>query len=156
MADNTLVKVVFEQDYEDSDELDVETPWALSLGDNRYQLKNYPFFAYGISFDDIFEALPRHDDDERPYLSRVLEKSGHKTLRIVLAESIKESAAAMAVLHQLSAMDCGYEGNGARFFVVNVQPHCDLAAVCAFLSSQALDWEHADPPAEAFESPTQH
>lgn len=149
MSDENLVKVVLCQEYDDTDEVDVETPWAVALGDHRYQLKNFPFFYYGISYDDIFEALPRHEDDPRPYLTRVLSKSGHKTVRMMLADSIKESEASRAILARLSEMGCGFEGNGATFFVVNIQPHCDYAAVCEFLSSHGIDWEHADPPHDA-------
>jgi hypothetical protein len=143
-----LVKVVLRQESDDSDDVNVETPWALPLGDNKYQLKNFPFFYYGISFDDIFEAVPEYDDDPRPYIERVLSKSGHKTVRIIFEASIKESEESNQVLSQLSEMGCGYEGNGATFFVVNIQPHCDFKGVCDFLSSKDIEWEHADPTYE--------
>lgn len=145
MPEDNFVKVVLCQDYDDDDQVDVETPWALSLGDNKYQLKNFPFFFYGLSFDDIFEALPRYEDDPRPYLTKVLSKSGHKTVRLVFDASIKESEDSRSILAKLSAMGCGYEGNGAKFFVVNIQPHCNFAEVCEFLTSRDIEWEHADP-----------
>lgn len=145
MSEENLVKVVLCQEHDDDDEVDIETPWALSLGNNRYQLKNFPFFYYGISYNDIFEALPRYDDDPRPYLTKVISKSGHKTVRVIFEASIKDSEESRAILTKLSEMGCGYEGNGATFFVVNIQPHCDFSAVCEFLSSHDIQWEHADP-----------
>ena len=84
-------KIGIETSSNESDDVDVEFPWADHLGGNRYQLKNYPFYAYGVSFDDIVEAHTKHEDDPYPYLAKVLEKSGHRTLRILLDESIKES-----------------------------------------------------------------
>ncbi|MGD9773943.1 DUF4265 domain-containing protein [Diaphorobacter sp.] len=143
-----VVKVVIEQTYDDTDEVDVECPWAKPLGGNRYQLQNYPFFAYGISFEDIFEAEPKYEDDPRPYVTRVVQKSGHRTLRIFMKESIQESAEARAVLDRLQAMGCGYEGDGAKFFVINVQPHCDFEAVRDYVDSCDIDWEYADPTYE--------
>ncbi len=145
MSEGKLVKVVLRQEYEDDEEVEVETPWALDLGGGRYQLKNFPFFFYGLSFNDIFEAAPLYPDDERPYFTRVLQKSGHKTLRILLASSIKDDADGLDILAALKAMGCGYEGNGAKFFVINVQPHCDFDGVCNYLNQQKVDWESADP-----------
>ncbi len=145
MSDEKLVKVVLCQEYDDNDEVDIETPWASALGNNRYQLKNFPFYYYGISYDDVFEALPQYDDDPRPYLTKIISKSGHKTVRIVLEESIKDSEQSRMILAKLSQMGCGYEGNGQTFFVVNIQPHCDFSAICEFLSSLDIEWEHADP-----------
>ena len=147
MQDEKLVKVVLVQEYDDSDETDVECPWALDLGEGRYQLKNFPFYFYGLSYDDVFKAESLYEDDPRPYFVEVVSKSGHRTARIFLAQSIKESAEAKAVLDQISGMGCGYEGNGQRFFVVNIQPHCDYAAVLAFFDACALidEWELADP-----------
>lgn len=146
-AQEKLVKVVLVQEYEDSDEVDVESPWALDLGNHHYQLKNFPFFFYGLSFNDIFEAKPLHNDDPRPYFIKVIEKSGHCTVRIFLKNSIKQSAEAAQVFTQLQSLHCGYEGNGCSSFVVNIQPHCDFKMVINFIKNNAQIevWEMADP-----------
>ena len=138
-------KVVLRQEYDDSDELDIETPWADYLGNNQYQLKNFPFFFYGISYDDIFEAKVTEENDERPYFTRIIKKSGHKTIRVIFEESAKESEESRRILERLKDMECGYEGNGATFFVINIQPHCNFWEVCNFLTDNQINWEHADP-----------
>ena len=107
-------KIGIETTYTDSDEVDVEFPWADKIGDNKYQLKNFPFYAYGVSYDDIVEARIKFDDDPYPYMTKVLEKSGHRTLRIMLDETIKESERSRQILDDLEAMDCGYEGMGGK------------------------------------------
>lgn len=142
-----VVKVVLCQEYEDSTEVDVESPWALPLGNDQYQLKNFPFFFYGLSFDDVFEAKQLHDDDPRPYFVKVIAKSGHRTIRIFLKKSIAVDEESQGFLQQLSDMQCGYEGNGQRFFVINVQPQCDYEAVYQLIEqSDVVDgWEMADP-----------
>lgn len=148
-VEDKTVKVVLVQTYQDSDETDTETPWALDMGNNQYQLKNFPFFFYGLSFNDIFEAKPSeaHPDDPHPYFVRLIEKSGHRTVRIFLKNSIQDSVPAAQVLEQLKALHCGYEGNGSTFFVVNIQPHCDFEAVIALIenSPEVEMWEMADP-----------
>jgi hypothetical protein len=148
--DEQFVKVVLVQEYDDTDETDVECPWALDLGEGRYQLKNFPFYFYGLSYDDVFKAEPLYEDDPRPYFVEVISKSGHRTARVFLGQSIKESAEAKAALDHLSGMGCGYEGNGQRVFTVNIQPHCDYDAVLAFFDSCDMieEWELADPVLE--------
>ncbi len=139
-------KIGIETSYSDSDEVDVEFPWADHLGDNRYQLKNFPFYAYGVSYNDIVQAELKYDDDPYPYFTEVIEKSGHKTLRIILDESAKESDHSKKVLRHLASMNCGYEGtNGEYYFVINVQPHCDFDAVQDYLNNESIRWEYADP-----------
>ena len=142
-------KIGIETKYDDSDEIEVEFLWADHLEGNRYQLKNFPFFAYGVSFNDIVEAEIKYDDDPFPYFTKVLEKSGHRTIRMILDEPAKESTRSKNILSQLESMDCGYEGsNGEVYFVINVQPHCDYYAVRDFLKDENIRWEYADPTYE--------
>lgn len=147
VGESESVKVVIEQCREDSDEIDVECPWADHIKDDLYQLKNFPFYAYGISFDDVFEARVKHDDDPRPYAIRVVEKSGHHTIRAGFDESLDESEHTKTVMGHLASIGCGYEGfGGKKSFVINVQPHVDYDAVCDYLNDHDVAWEHGDPP----------
>ena len=78
VVQDKLIKVVLVQEYEDSDEVDTESPWALDLGNDQYQLKNFPFFFYGLSYDDIL----------RPILQKNMRMiHGH-----ILLESLKSQA----------------------------------------------------------------
>ena len=114
------------------------------LGNNKFKVKNFPFLIYGVSYDDIVEAVPQ-ENDERPHFVRVIEKSGHKTVRVIFKASKKDSKNTAKVLSTIESMNCGYEGNGDKFYVINIQPNCDFEKVCDYLSSQDLEWEHADP-----------
>ena len=92
------------------------------------------------------EADLKYSDDPYPYLVRVVKKSGHKTVRVILSESVKESKCSRNILKELSEMGCGYEGtDGAKYFVINIQPHCDFWSVCNYLTKNEINWEHADP-----------
>src|SRR6476661_1521622 len=60
-----------------------ETMWATPVGPDRYRLENSPFYAYGVSWLDVVEALP----DEAaglPVFVRRVERSGHRTVRLIL------------------------------------------------------------------------
>ncbi len=130
----------------EDDSREVEFAWADKVGDNLYQLKNFPFFAYGVSYDDIVEALPRYDDDPYPYLTKVVTKSGHRTLRVIFDEESGKDTETTTHLDELARMNCGYEGcGGNRLYVINVQPHCDYDAVRDYLNDNDLMWEYGDP-----------
>ena len=62
----------------------VETLWADPVGPNLYRLDNSPFWAYGVSWKDVVEAHP--DPDGMLRMTRVAQKSGHRTLRIVFED----------------------------------------------------------------------
>jgi hypothetical protein len=138
--DEDLAKVVLR------DGEQVETPWARKVGENRYVLDNIPWFAYRVSLGDTVEALPTSDG--LPEFTRVLVKSGNRTLRILLKPSAKESSASKAILDQLLGMGCSYEGANASFVGVNIPPQVSLPEVCAFLTGKSVRWEHADPAYE--------
>ena len=53
----------------------VETLWATPVGRDRYKLDNSPFYAYGVSWQDVIEARPEREGDI-PTLVRVVRKSG--------------------------------------------------------------------------------
>ena len=139
--DDNLAKVAFRVG--EGDDVEVETPWARKVGVNTFVLDNLPWFAYGISAGDTFEAIPAGDG--LPEFTRVLEKSGNRTVRVILKPSVKESPESQAVLDHLVAMGCEYEGMNGSYFAVNIPPRVEFADVCAFLTEGKLQWEHADP-----------
>jgi hypothetical protein len=118
---------------------DVETLWATSMGEDRYRLDNSPFFAYSVSWLDIVEA--HLDEIGQLSMTRVVEKSGHRTVRVVL----EAPAASSALLDQLNAIGCTYEGANQRYFSVDIPPGVHLDQVTALLIQSGEQWEHGDP-----------
>src|SRR5512133_2944654 len=75
--------------------------WAEPLGSARYRIESCPFFAYGISRDDVVWASDGAGE-EAPRLEDVIEKSGRRTLRIALDPSVEvQDAAIQALLERL-------------------------------------------------------
>lgn len=56
----------------------VETMWAESLGGDRYRLQSVPFYAYGLSFDDVVEA---RKTGGWLVVRAVVARGGHSTYR---------------------------------------------------------------------------
>lgn len=141
MADRPHIKIEIRAEVED--DVYVETPWAVPLGNNRYRLDNIPFYAYGLSWGDVVEAEPR--EHEQPLFSKVVEKSGHKTMRVILDPPADQSEDSQAVLSMLQKLGCTYEGVNNVYIAVDIPPDVDLQAVTEYLMTLEQDWEHADP-----------
>ena len=124
---------------------DVETPWATHLGGRLYRLDNVPFFAYGVSADDVVEAVP--DQDGLPMVNRVVQKSGNRTVRVWLPETT-DTDPAPTLLAELARLGCTYEGAYNKLICINVPPAVPLDSVADLLVRLDVEWEYADPPYE--------
>ena len=58
--------------------------WTFTLGDYRYRLDNIPWYVRGIACYDVVEAVS-FNPDEVPIFTRVIEHSGHLTIRLILS-----------------------------------------------------------------------
>lgn len=133
--EKNLVKIAFRDD-----DGDVETLWAARMGPNTYRLDNVPFFQYGVSWSDVIEAIA--EGEGFPLFTRVLEKSGHRTMRALLEEPRDEEDPFFAHLLELG---CTLERATPRFIAIDVPPGVDIQAVARHLAVSGVDWEPADP-----------
>ncbi len=120
--------------------------WAEPLGSDRFRIESCPFFAYGLSRNDVVRAA----GEGGPELGDVLEKSGHRTLRFALAQGVELGAPpAQRVLERLGDAGCTHELMRPRFVSIDVPPEVDVAVVAGVLQDAArqgaLSWEWADP-----------
>jgi hypothetical protein len=125
----------------------VETLWATPLGNALYRLDNSPWFAYGVSWQDTIEAHVI-EEDGLPVFQRVIEKSGNRTLRLLLDPPADQSVESQEVLNKLVELGCSYEGANPKYIAISIPPSVDLWAVCDFLTETGHRWEHADPTYE--------
>jgi hypothetical protein len=131
---------------------DVETLWATPVDVNLYQLDNSPFFAYGVSWQDVIEAHPA-EDQFLEYV-RCVTKSGNRTLRVIFQDYRSDDQAAREVLQGLKSLGCSYEGMQPKMISINVPPKVSLDEVTDFLTKQSgLQWEYADPTYEEVTKP---
>jgi hypothetical protein len=147
-AEAPTAKVLFRVPNEDGS-AEVETLWAHALGGDRYRLANCPFYAYGVSWEDIIHA-PFDPQEGFPTFQSVLEKSGNRTIRIVFDDESVESGKSKSVLDGIVALGCDYERATKTYLSINIPPDVDLNAVVDLLIGESADWEHADPTYDEF------
>jgi hypothetical protein len=121
-----------------------ETMWATPVGPDRYRLENSPFYAYGFSWLDIVEARPE-DQSGLPVVVRRVEKSGHRTLRLILLPGTKEAPEQQSVLEELNRFGCTYEGYNPRYFSIDIPPGIAIEPVVDYLTRNQYQWEYVDP-----------
>jgi hypothetical protein len=102
--DTPNVKVLFKIT-DDEGEVE-ETLWAADLGKHHYRLANLPFYAYGVSLDDVFYA-PRVAQDQVPTFRRIISTSGRRTLRVILNEAPSSGSNSEKLIKALNRLGCG-------------------------------------------------
>src|SRR5262249_43201549 len=108
---------------------------------------NLPFFAYGVSDDDIVEG-----DEYSPGMYafvRVVEPSGNRLVRVILPENGRaDTPRGRAVIEELKGRGCGVENMNNRLLSISVPPAVRLKAVADYLIATGFQWEYANPTYE--------
>jgi len=116
-----------------------ETLWARPLGGNRFRIQNVPFYACGISYDDVVEAPTL---DNQNVVRAVVQRGGHSTYRIFVTKdkSLKRFREFWVPLERLG---CTVERATERLFGVDVPPESDIYKVYDLLQAgeTALVWD---------------
>jgi hypothetical protein len=73
-----------------------DAQWATHVGAENCKLDNSPFYAYGVSWEDVVSA-PFSSDEGHPTFERVASKSGDRTVRVIF-ETPFEAGNATSVL----------------------------------------------------------
>ena len=122
-----------------------ETAWAVRVepGLNHFRLDNSPFYAYGVSADDIVEAEPVADGLYE--FLRVVTRSGNRTIRLMFGEQKADTDYGKGILDGIVALGCTFEGMFNTVISVTIPPGVELTVVTRFLTETGLRWEYADP-----------
>lgn len=102
-----------------------ETVWAARLMSGYLVLKNIPFYAYGISYDDVVRV------EQNEHLAEAVEavgRSGHSTYRFFVKEGNLERALAN-YWKVIEDAGCTYERATRHLFSIDVPPKTDIHAV---------------------------
>lgn len=134
--DAKLTKILFTLGPESLLGSGTETMWAEDLGGDRYLLRNSPFYAFGVSFEDIVRGEFSEGFIE---FREVLERSGNSTFRLFLLNRRKLDAPDFVqAWAPLQALGCSFEQGVV--LSVNVPPTTDIDAAWRLL----LDGERAE------------
>ncbi|RXR05971.1 DUF4265 domain-containing protein [Pseudoxanthomonas composti] len=143
MSSEPTAKVLFRLPSEEGRSI-VETLWAVPLGNDLYQLDNSPFYAYGVSWQDVVTA-PFDLEEQMPTFQSVAKRSGNRTVRVVFDLPLAPGNASEETLHGLAEIGCSFERANSGYVSVNIPPGVELEHVRSYLISRAAYWEHADP-----------
>ena len=100
-----------------------ESMWAEPRGSNRFRLKNVPFHAYGLNFDDTVKATP-HGEDGMLTVRKVVEPSGHQTLRVIFHQHVPQDKR-LELLQQLQSYDASFENADGTLWAIDIPPNGD-------------------------------
>ncbi len=127
--------------YDVENKLAEESVWIEALDNEKYQVKNVPFFAPNIAYNDIITV---EKDDGYLYFEEMVEPSEHSTIQIVFFNNkkIKE------VTKTLEELGCSWEGiDEQQILAVDIPPSVNYAIVQNFLkkmlSENAFDYKEA-------------
>jgi hypothetical protein len=128
-----LVKLIFELEPSDWHGHATESVWAIPLGDDKYRVQNVPFYAYGVSYDDVVIAKP--DQEGRLIVEGVPERGGHSTYRVILDAETKDEEFE-AAWQRLESLGSTYERATNRLIAIDVPPETDIHEAYGALESE--------------------
>lgn len=112
--------------YDLEDNLAVESVWAVKE-DNYYRIKNIPFFAPGIAYDDLVSI---EEEDGDLYFDEIIKESGNSTLHVIIFDEANQKL----VTDKFESMNCGWEGSHQKNYIsVNVPKEVNYNIVKGYL-----------------------
>lgn len=104
-----------------------ESVWARPLGNDTYEVRNVPFYAYGVNFLDVVHATAEAPD-QLPVARHLVRSGGHTTVRLFFSEKVSRKQA-VDLLDAMKPMHVSYEGANARYVALDLAPEADIAGV---------------------------
>jgi hypothetical protein len=134
-----FLKLVCEDGYPP---VSTESVWAKKISPGTYKIDNIPFYSKEVCLGDDIGAISGYDGEA--IFQRIKKPSQNSTIRIIFFET-KENCIKDIIDH-LSELGCSWEGNGKRFFAINIPIEVDLDVVLNYINyfSEAglLDYEY--------------
>ena len=130
-------KVTFVLDPEEWHGYKTETVWAEAVATDRYRLRNTPFFAKGVSVEDVVRVRRQ---DGALFFDAVSISSGHSTYRVVV-DKATESDVLEEYWLPLQTLGCTYESAemNVLLLAVDIPPDVDIYAAYALLEKGESD-----------------
>lgn len=128
---------------------DWEWLWASRVGEGTFKIDNIPFFAKGVSCDDIVTA----EQTAKGLIFRGLHRpSGHSTVRVVVYQEDREEGQVNTIVQDirqsLQNLGCATElSHIPNLIAVDIPPNVNYESISAFLSEkeeeELLEYEEA-------------
>jgi hypothetical protein len=136
-TDEGLVKIAFDLDAAAWHGFSTETMWAENLGNGRYRLRNIPFYARGVSLDDIVCV----DDEVDLSFLKVAQPGGHSTYRVFLSKGMTMELSKS--WRELEWIGCAYERATERLVALDIAPSVNIYTAYASLEKGSAmgEWD---------------
>lgn len=132
-----LEKVLVE--YLDGDAPRTERLWAKPVGGGLYEIRNSPWFAYRINWGDIVRAV-EVARDEVPRVIEVVERSGHRTLRVLFQGELQDDPRGQdAIIEAINRYNTTVERFNRLLVALDAEPEADYEALFAYLAERTTD-----------------
>lgn len=115
--------------------VEAEWAWGEQIEDSIYALRNVPFYAMGLSYDDRVKV---DDVDGTLRMLGVVSRGGHSTYRI-FANKGQDNSRVQALLKKLNELHCDIEGATKKLIAVDVLPEADIHKVYGALEEAQRD-----------------
>lgn len=96
-----------------------ESLWADHLGENLFEIRNIPIFAYGVNFLDVVTVC--EDDEGVLQVKEVVRESGHHTIRVFFVDG-KSSDENLNRLNDFKGENIGSEKWNDDLYALNIPP----------------------------------
>ncbi|MEI7657760.1 MAG: DUF4265 domain-containing protein [Phycisphaerae bacterium] len=117
-----------------------ESVRATPITRGRMRIDGIPLVARGVSFHDLVQASPGADSPMVHDFSRVIQKSGHKTVHFNVSGMKDKAVRLPRLLAALGELGCAHDTRDQRLHAINVPPTVDLQAVTAMIEEWHLTW----------------
>lgn len=137
-ASTSLIKIFFTLDDDDWHGYETESVWVELVSGNRYRLRNTPFFAKGVSFEDVVFAK---DKDGDLLFESTSIAAGHSTYRILVDKTISDDDFSR-YWKPLERLGCTYESADRKkmiLYAVDVPSKADIYQVYELLDKGEKD-----------------
>lgn len=127
--------------YDVNKNLAEEKLWIEKIHDGNYKIKNIPFFAPNLAYDDIISI---EEDEGRLYFEDLIQPSGHSTIQIVVLNTEKTNE----IIENIEKFGCFWEGmDNQSYLAVNILSSINYTGIKQYLESMLdnnfLDYKEA-------------
>ena len=106
-----------------------ESLWAVSLGDDVYEIRNSPWHARNLNWGDWVRAVAP-DETKKPVFMAVVKRGGHRTVRIFVEKELEQKT---EILSEIERLDASYENMNDTVYAVDCPPEMDLVPLVKYL-----------------------
>jgi hypothetical protein len=127
-----------------------ESMWAKPLGNDEYELRNTPFYAYGLNWGDIVKAISP-EPTFKPEVREVVRPSGSRTLRLYFKDDL-DRPSQLQLLNEMKDFGLSYERATEILIALDIPSESDYDAIydhlLALENKGILEYETCEPRIE--------